>query len=160
MASPILKTYDIVAVECMNAKVFQFICEQGDAVDLITFDVANRIPFQLKKPWMDAAAKRGLYFELTYAACLGDSAGRRYFFSNAANLVRLTNGRHLVLSSGSNRDLFLRSPYDVVNVGILIGLTYGQAMDALTNAPLAVLDHAKTRRGEDGVGMLSEVMET
>ncbi|TMW66290.1 hypothetical protein Poli38472_004055 [Pythium oligandrum] len=145
-SSPVLKTYDLVAVEAANAKVFQFLCEQGE-VDLISFDVANRIPFQMKKTWVDAAIKRGIFFELTYSACLGDSAGRRYFFSNASNLVRITQGRQLVISSGSTRDLFLRSPYDVINIGILVGLTYGQAMDALTNAPLAVIEHAERRRG-------------
>ncbi|GLD92809.1 hypothetical protein PINS_up001388 [Pythium insidiosum] len=154
-SSPVLKTYDVVAVEAANAKVFQFLCEQGE-IDVLTFDVANRIPFQLKKPWIDAAIKRGIYLEITYSACLGDSAGRRYFFSNASNLVRITNGRHVVLSSGSTRDLFLRSPYDVINVGILMGLTYGQALDAVSNAPLAVMEHAEQRRGRADLQLLPQ----
>ncbi|KAJ0397289.1 hypothetical protein ATCC90586_008804 [Pythium insidiosum] len=152
-SSPVLKTYDVVAVEAANAKVFQFLCEQGE-IDVLTFDVANRIPFQLKKPWLDAAIKRGIYVEITYSVCLGDSAGRRYFFSNASNLVRVTNGRHLVLSSGATRDLFLRSPYDVINVGILMGLTYGQALDAVAHAPLAVIEHAEQRRGRAQLELL------
>lgn len=100
---------------------------------------------------MDAAIKRSIYFEITYTPCLGDSAGRRYFFSNASNLVRVTGGRHLLLSSGASRDILLRSPYDVINIGILIGLTYGQALDAISTACQQVIAHAEKRRGKADV---------
>lgn len=97
---------------------------------------------------MDAAIKRGIYFEIMYSPSLSDSAGRRYFFSNASNLVRVTGGRHLLLSSGATRDILLRSPYDVINIGILIGLTYGQALDAISSSCLQVIAHADKRRGK------------
>uniref|UniRef100_K3X2D8 Uncharacterized protein n=1 Tax=Globisporangium ultimum (strain ATCC 200006 / CBS 805.95 / DAOM BR144) TaxID=431595 RepID=K3X2D8_GLOUD len=145
--STVIKSYDIVAAEATSAKVFQFLCEQAD-VDIITFDVTNRLSFQIKRPWVDAAIKRSIYFEITYTPCLGDSAGRRYFFSNASNLVRLTGGKHLLLSSGATRDILLRSPYDVINVGILVGLTYGQALDAISTSCLDVIAHADKRRGK------------
>ncbi|CAI5730289.1 unnamed protein product [Hyaloperonospora brassicae] len=142
----VVKGYDVVAVEAMTLKVFQFLCEQAD-IDLITFDVTNRIPFQIKRPLIAAAVKRGVYFEITYVPCLGDSAGRRYFFSNASHLVRLTGGKNLVFSSGATRDILLRSPYDVINIGLLSGLKYGQARDAISTSCLAVLEHADRRRG-------------
>ncbi|KAL7685117.1 putative RNase P subunit p30, polymerase/histidinol phosphatase [Plasmopara halstedii] len=146
MTSDVVKDYDVVAAEALTPKVFQYLCEQAD-IDLITFDVTNRLPFQLKRPWITTAMKRGLYFEITYTPCLGDTAGRRYFFSNASNLVRLTNGKNLVLSSAAARDILLRSPYDVLNIGLLIGLKYGQALDAISTSCLAVLEHADKRRG-------------
>ncbi|DAZ98102.1 TPA: hypothetical protein N0F65_005264 [Lagenidium giganteum] len=141
-----LKDYDLIAVEAGTAKVFQFLCEQAD-IDIITFDVTNRLPFTLKRPWLDAAIKRQIFFEITYTPCLGDSAGRRYFFSNASNLVRVTGGRHLLLSSYASRDILLRSPYDVINLGILVGLTYGQAHDAISASCHAVIERAERRRG-------------
>lgn len=148
-ASDVVKGYDVVAAEAATPKVFQFLCEQAD-IDLITFDITNRIPFQLKRPWILAAIKRNLYFEIKYTPCLSDSAGRRYFFSNASNLVRLTGGKNLVLSSGATRDILLRSPYDVLNLGILSGLKYGQALDSISTSCLAVLEHADKRRGIKG----------
>ncbi|KUF80731.1 Ribonuclease P protein subunit p30 [Phytophthora nicotianae] len=141
-----LKGYDIVAAEAATPKVFQFLCEQAD-IDLITFDVTNRLPFQIKRPLIAAAMKRDIYFEITYTPCLGDTAGRRYFFSNASNLVRLTGGKNLVFASGATRDILLRSPYDVINIGLLSGLKYGQALDAISTSCLAVLEHADKRRG-------------
>jgi hypothetical protein len=49
--SQAVKSYDVVAVEAASAKAFQFACEQAD-IDIITFDVTNRIPFQIKRPWV------------------------------------------------------------------------------------------------------------
>ncbi|RLN46970.1 hypothetical protein BBJ29_003263 [Phytophthora kernoviae] len=149
LSSDVVKGYDVVAAEAASAKVFQFLCEQGD-LDLITFDVTNRLPFPIKRPWIAAAIKRSIYFEITYTPCLGDTAGRRYFFLNASNLVRLTGGKNLVFSSGATRDILLRSPYDVVNIGLLSGLKYGQALDAISTSCQAVLEHADRRRGVIG----------
>lgn len=49
--SPAVKSYDVVAVEAVSARAFQFACEQAD-IDVITFDVTNRIPFLIKRPWV------------------------------------------------------------------------------------------------------------
>ncbi|KAE8895347.1 hypothetical protein PF005_g1272 [Phytophthora fragariae] len=146
LGSDVVQGYDVIAAEAATPKVFQFLCEQAD-IDLITFDVTNRLPFQIKRPGIVAAMKRGIHFEITYTPCLGDTAGRRYFFSNASNLVRLTGGKNLVFSSGATRDILLRSPYDVLNIGLLSGLKYGQALDAISTSCLAVLEHADKRRG-------------
>ncbi|KAI9921134.1 hypothetical protein PsorP6_000385 [Peronosclerospora sorghi] len=156
-ALDVVKDYDIVAAEAVTAKVFQFLCEQAE-IDLITFDITSRLPFQIKRPWIVAAAKRGVYFEITYTPCLEDTTGRRYFFSNARNLVRLTGGKNLVFSSCATRDILLRSPYDVVNLGLLSGLKYSQALDAISTSCLAVLDHADKRRGISG-GVQVEITE-
>ncbi|KAG6612637.1 Ribonuclease P protein subunit p30 [Phytophthora cinnamomi] len=149
LGSDVVQGYDVIAAEAATPKVFQFLCEQAD-IDLITFDVTNRLPFQIKRPLIAAAIKRDIHFEITYTPCLGDTAGRRYFFSNASNLVRLTGGKNLVFSSGATRDILLRSPYDVLNVGLLSGLKYGQALDAISTSCLAVLEHADKRRGITG----------
>ncbi|TYZ65604.1 hypothetical protein PybrP1_010514 [[Pythium] brassicae (nom. inval.)] len=149
-SSAAVKSFDIVAAEATSPKVFQFLCEQAN-VDVITFDITNRMPFQLKRPWVDAAIKRGVFFEIMYAPSLSDSAGRRYFFSNASNLVRVTGGRHLLLSSGATRDILLRAPYDVINIGVLVGLTYAQALDAVSSSGLDVIARAAKRRGKADV---------
>lgn len=52
-----------------------------------------------------------------------------------------------MFSSDATRDILLRSPYDVTNIGLLCGLTYGQALDAISTSCLAVLKHADKRRG-------------
>lgn len=49
LGSDVVQGYDVIAAEAATPKVFQFLCEQAD-IDLITFDVTNRLPFQIKRP--------------------------------------------------------------------------------------------------------------
>ena len=44
------------------------------------------------------------------------AATRRNLISNALNLVRVTKGRNLLISSGAFKALELRGPYDVANL--------------------------------------------
>ncbi|OQR95918.1 ribonuclease P protein subunit p30 [Thraustotheca clavata] len=144
-SNKVIQAYDIVAVEPQTQRVFQYMCEQGN-IDMITIDMASRMPIQLRKPLIDAAIARNIYFEIKYTAALGDSSSRRYFFSNASNLIRVANGRHIVFSSGAIRDMLLRSPYDVINIGILLNLTYSKAMDAISSSCTAIVAHGETRK--------------
>ncbi|CAK4075477.1 unnamed protein product [Aphanomyces euteiches] len=141
----IIQAYGVVAVEALSARVFQFLCENGE-VDIITFDMSSRLPFQLRKPLIDAAIKRNIYFEIKYMHALGDSSSRRYFFSNASNLIRITKGRNLLFSSGAVREMLLRSPYDIMTVGLIMGLKYPQSREAVIAAPVAVIEHGVLRR--------------
>ena len=56
-------------------------------VDIITFDMARRLPFRLRPGPLQAAVKRGLHLEICYAAALRDETSRRNFFSNASGAV-------------------------------------------------------------------------
>ena len=42
-------------------------------------------------------------------------------------LSRATNGKGIILSSGARAAFELRGPYDVINLGTLMGLTQEQA---------------------------------
>ena len=53
-------------------------------VDLITFDLARRLPFRLRPAVLAAAVRRGVALELCYAPALRDEASRRNLFGNAA----------------------------------------------------------------------------
>ncbi|CCI48651.1 unnamed protein product [Albugo candida] len=145
-SSAVLKLYDLVAAKASNPKVFQYLCEHAN-IDIITFDVSNRLPFQLKRPWIKAATKRSVLFEIIYTPLLLDSTGRRNFFSNTNAIIGLTNGKNIILASRGTRELLLRAPYDLINLGILLGLTYGKASDAISNNALMAIKHAEERRG-------------
>jgi RNase P/RNase MRP subunit p30 len=77
-----LRSFDIVAAQPGNAKVFAHICKSAD-VDIICFDFTRRIPFQINKkivssPFsgsstfgltflkVDQAIERGIQFEIIY----------------------------------------------------------------------------------------------
>ena len=53
-------------------------------VDVITFDMARRLPFRLRPGPLQAAVARGVHLEICYSAALRDEIARRNFFSNAS----------------------------------------------------------------------------
>ena len=95
--------------------LFDQCCRQLD-VDLISLPLAERLPFRLSLPPIAAAIARGVHFEICYAPALRDSSARRNLISNAQQLLRLTRGRNVVLSSGAERPMELRGPHDVANL--------------------------------------------
>lgn len=67
--NPILKSYDIVAVQPTNEKIFHECCTTLD-LDIITFDLSQKLDYKLKKTPLQAAITRGIYFELNISAAL------------------------------------------------------------------------------------------
>jgi len=108
-------TYDLVAAVPTTEPLFDQCCRQLD-VDLISLPLAERLPFRLSLPPIAAAIARGVHFEICYAPALRDSSARRNLISNAQQLLRLTRGRNVVLSSGAERPMELRGPHDVANL--------------------------------------------
>ncbi|XP_076310528.1 ribonuclease P protein subunit p30-like isoform X2 [Tachypleus tridentatus] len=64
--SPIAKKYDILAVQPVNEKIFQHVCGNME-VDIISLDLASRVPFTLKREQVGQASSRGMFFEIQYA---------------------------------------------------------------------------------------------
>ncbi|RKP01678.1 hypothetical protein CXG81DRAFT_6830, partial [Caulochytrium protostelioides] len=144
--NPALAPYDLVAVQPQTEAAFQFACQQLD-VDLITLDLSQRLPFYLKAPTLNAAVVRGVAFEITYAPALRDLAARRHFIHQARSLLRLTHGRHVVLSSAALTALECRAPVDVANLArVLFGLPLDTARQTLDAAARSVVCRAASRR--------------
>ncbi len=141
----VLKTYDIVATSPQTQQTFKFCCRDCAGIDIITIDSEQRLPYVLNRTDIDAAIKRGIHFEVTYSGSIRDASHRRYFVSNAMALVRATRGRNIIISSGADSAHILRSPYDALNLGVLVGLTFTQARACVSTNCERVLEHAKKR---------------
>ncbi|KAM9325020.1 ribonuclease P protein subunit p30 [Gastrophryne carolinensis] len=148
--SSVIKLYDIVAVYPKNEKLFHKVCTGIDA-DLICINVTERNPFFFRRPSLNAAIGRGIFFELTYSSAIKDSTIRRYTISNAISLMQICKGKNIVISSGAERPLELRSAYDVATLGLLFGLSEGSAKAALSVNCRSVLLHAETRKTAFGI---------
>ncbi|KAK9918607.1 hypothetical protein WJX75_005327 [Coccomyxa subellipsoidea] len=125
-SNPITASYDLLAVQPLSERVFQQACTALD-VDVITFDMARRLPFRLRPGPLQAAVARGVHLEICYSAALRDEIARRNFFSNASAVVRAARGHGIIVSSGARAAFELRGPYDVMNLVTLCGLTEQQA---------------------------------
>lgn len=145
--SEIAGTYDVVAAVPQTEQLFEDCCRRLN-IDLISLDLTERVPFRLSLPAVAAAIARGVHFEICYAPALRDSATRRNIVANAQQLLRLTRGRNIVLSSGALRPMDLRGAHDVANLGIsLLGMPHDCAHKAVGSNLTNVLKRAQLRRG-------------
>lgn len=133
-SSSFLNDYDLIAVQPMTEKLLQTACSNLD-VDIISLDMSSRLPFYLKYTTIRQAIDRGILFEISYAPAIRDTTNaRRNLISNAMNLVRITKGKHILLSSGAIHAMELRGPYDVMNLASIFGLHESQAREAMIHA--------------------------
>jgi RNase P/RNase MRP subunit p30 len=137
-----LAEYDLIAVQPTTEKLLQVACASLD-IDIISLDMSNRLPFYFKHTTIGQAIDRGILFEICYAPGIRDtSSGRRYLISNAMDLVRVTEGKNILLSSGAIQAMELRGPYDVINLASLFGLSEAQAKKAMTHTITTLLMRA------------------
>ncbi|KAM4032076.1 ribonuclease P protein subunit p30 [Anomaloglossus baeobatrachus] len=148
--SPVTRLYDIVAVYPTTEKLFHAACTNID-VDMICINVTEKSPFFFKRPSINSAIERGIFFELIYTPAIKDSSIRRYTISNAINLMEICKGKNVIISSGAEKPLELRGPYDVATLALLFGLSERSAKAALSTNCRAALLHGETRKTAFGV---------
>ena len=71
---------------------------------------------------------------------------RRVFVNNAANLIRSTRGKNIIISSGARDLMEQRAPWDVINMGCVLGMTTDKAKESITSNPIKALKHAQSRK--------------
>ena len=151
-SNPNILKYDLIAVVPKSEKAFASACSNLD-VDLITLDLSeSRLPFQLRANLIGEALRRGVRFEVNYAAALRDAGKRRNLFGNMTMLIRATRGKGIVLSSESSDPFEYRSAADICNMAFTLGLVGDLAFkstklnpkDALMNAANRKLTHKST----------------
>ncbi|KAI8492926.1 Ribonuclease P protein subunit p30 [Branchiostoma belcheri] len=156
--NPPVNTYDILAVQPLNMKMFEAACHDLE-VDIISLDMTQKLPFLLKLTPIKRAIARGIRFEIAYAPAIRDSTLRRYIISNATDLMTFCKGKNIILSSQAEKAIELRGPHDVANLGVLFGMNQAQAKDAVSVNCRAVLLHAETRGSAVGVISIERIMK-
>ncbi|GAA5824734.1 hypothetical protein JCM11251_005319 [Rhodosporidiobolus azoricus] len=134
------------------------------APTLITLDpsLSPRLPFPLKRGLISSLARAGVGFELilrgvTRADEAGEQPGetgrrRRNWIAGAREVVRATEGKGVVVSSGAHKAGEMRGSEDLINLCSLIGLPPSAAKDTLTvNPQRAVLRGLSLRQTYRGV---------
>ena len=139
-----VQSYDIVSVQPTNEKLFQQI-SQAVECDVISFDMTSRMPFYIKHPQVNLAIERGVSFEILYAPAIRDEGLRKHTITNALELIRVCKGRNVVMSSGAERTIELRGPYDIINLGLLFGLKPDQSKATVSRNVRSIIYHAEAR---------------
>lgn len=139
-----LKKYDIFAVIPKTADAMQHALSVME-IDLISFDPTESISPRSSRKLYKQAANRGVYFEIMYSPALIDSRIRK-------NIIQLSHFYHLwnksknvILTSGASKNLEIRGPYDIANLGLLFALSEEQSKRALTYSCRSLLVKAGSR---------------
>ncbi|XP_030611787.1 ribonuclease P protein subunit p30 [Archocentrus centrarchus] len=148
--APENRRFDLLAVQPTTEKLFHAACMVYD-IDIICVPVTEKLPFFFKRAPINGAIDRGVVFEVSYSAAIRDSTMRRYTIANAVSLVESCKGKNVILSSAAEKALELRGPYDITNLGLLFGLSDGDAKEAVSSTCRSVLLHAETRKTASGI---------
>ncbi|KAK9895140.1 PHP domain-like protein [Cystobasidium minutum MCA 4210] len=167
--------YNLIAVQPLDAASFQHTCLNlsnagPTGVDIITIDLASspRVPFQLKRSLVLKAIAEGTMFEVVYAPAMRLSTAssslpkeaRRNIIAGARELIRITNGKGIILSSEVRNAIEMRGPLDLCNFGTILGFKPDQAKDSVSgNARLAVIRGHAARQTYRGVIANPKVVE-
>ncbi|KAJ3064539.1 Ribonuclease P protein subunit p30 [Podochytrium sp. JEL0797] len=153
-----LQHFDILAVKPETEKAFVYAAQHAD-IDVIQLNLAQKLPFYIKKTTVNMATQRGIFFEVSYGPCIRDSIARANIIANIQQLLRVTGGKHIIISSDAMRALDIRSPQDVQNLAQVFGIPDKHARDAVSANCRSVLFHADTMKGFVSVEPLSSLTE-
>eukprot|EP01130_Rhizamoeba_saxonica_P010680 TRINITY_DN4403_c0_g1_i1.p1 TRINITY_DN4403_c0_g1~~TRINITY_DN4403_c0_g1_i1.p1 ORF type:complete len:147 (-),score=26.11 TRINITY_DN4403_c0_g1_i1:22-462(-) len=126
-------------------------CCRDITCDIITLDLSKKLPFKFRVKNINTAINRGLYFEIKYSPALTDRFAKRNVIASAQDLVTASRAKNIIISSGCTNPMYLRGPYDVINLGTLFGLAPDRALSTVSKSCRIVLLHSETRKSVKGV---------
>ncbi|RWS14891.1 ribonuclease P protein subunit p30-like protein [Dinothrombium tinctorium] len=144
--SPILKEYDLLAIEVINDKILSQLCGGHLDCDIISFSLSERLTFNLKKTNFTVPQTKGTCFEVNYRQLLLDSTSRQNVITVSQSLFARLRGRNVLLSSGALSAIELRGPHDVANLGLLLELEDSKARAAVFTNGLKAIKHSEMRK--------------
>uniref|UniRef100_A0AAR2LMY8 Ribonuclease P protein subunit p30 n=1 Tax=Pygocentrus nattereri TaxID=42514 RepID=A0AAR2LMY8_PYGNA len=148
--SKVLTNFDILAVFPKTEKLFHAACMTYD-VDIICIAATEKQPFHCKRSPVNGAIERGVHFEISYTAAIRDSTMKKYTIANAINLMTTCKGKNVIVASGAEAPLEMRGPYDIANLGLVFGLSEGDAKAAVSTNCRSVVLHGETRATALGI---------
>lgn len=140
-----LKKYKILAAVPTTQTAFQSACSNLD-VDIISLDCVSRNSIRINRKMYNLAVERGTFFEITYAPAILDSTARRNTIYVAHMYHTFGKSKNVIISSGAQESKYIRGPYDIVNLGLIFGLSEEQAKKAVSSTCRSLLIHADGRR--------------
>lgn len=131
--------YDLIALHPTTTATLSLACLTHSAPSNLTAHIISipltlpRLPFRLKHTLVRTALRNGALFEIAYAGALGDAGSssasaststgggggggeRRNWWAAAGEVVRVTKGKGVLVSSGASGVASMRAPRDVGNL--------------------------------------------
>jgi len=163
----LVSPYDLIALLPTTATTFSQACLSHTTPSNLTAHIISlpltlsRLPFNLKHTMVRTAIKNGAVFEIAYAGALGGdndpavgtaggseggAGAKRNWWAAAREVVRVTKGKGVIVSSGVTNIADLRAPRDVGNLITMLDLAQNLAHDASTKTPQSLILRSQTRK--------------
>lgn len=155
------KKYDILGVIPTTVQALGFVCGTLEA-DILSFDPENKFGLKLNRKTYTQLVDKGYHMELTYGPAIQDSSKRK-------NLIHLSHlyhtfgkSKNIIFSSGAENPMLFRSPYDIISLGFLFGLSALQSKNSILFHPRKVTLNALGRRHGKSIMIVENIesMET
>ncbi|UMM27714.1 hypothetical protein L5515_010889 [Caenorhabditis briggsae] len=148
---PTVLSYDIVAVRPGDPSVIDTLSRKTELFDIITIDhlEENRGKWLSGSKVMDRIRNDGVFYEIAYAESLMPATRKNTLF-NGRVLIRSLKSKNVIISSGAETMLDLRSPVDVMNMSLLWGVANNEARKMISGFPKNLLLQAECRGTGNG----------
>jgi len=164
---PLFSTYDLIALIPTTHATFSLACLTHSQPSPLTAHVIAipltipRLPFYMKHTLIRTAIKNGAVFEINYVGGIGGeqdpvimqagvaetgASAKRNWWGAARELVRVTKGKSLLLSSGVASIEDFRAPRDIGNLITMLGLPQDSAHAMSTTIAKSLVLRAQTRK--------------
>ncbi|CAO4373426.1 unnamed protein product [Caenorhabditis nigoni] len=148
---PTVLSYDIVAVRPGDSSVIDTLSRKTELFDIITIDhlEENRGKWLSGSKVMDRIRNDGVFYEIAYAESLMPATRKNTLF-NGRVLIRSLKSKNVIICSGAETMLDLRSPVDVMNMSLLWGVANNEARKMISGFPKNLLLQAECRGTGNG----------
>ncbi|KAF2075618.1 hypothetical protein CYY_003086 [Polysphondylium violaceum] len=150
--NPVVQSYDLISIIPTDINVFNAACNSTD-IDIITLTSFSK--FIVKPDRIRQCIQKGISIELVYTSIFEKESERLSFFQLASSVVRSSFGKNIILSSRGKHSKFMRSPYDISNLGHLFGLNFDQAKASVSKLPHSAILHGLSRKTK-GLALVSD----
>lgn len=135
--------FDVIAIKPMNEKALLTAITNLD-IDILTFEFEESIRYWLKNKAVHNGIAKGRMFEIVYNS-LFDSGSRKNFINASKNLIRASRSAGLVISSGAESSLRLKSKFDIEIMCKVLGISHHQIPHIINKNPFQALLNGKLR---------------
>ncbi|KAL0265763.1 UNVERIFIED_CONTAM: hypothetical protein PYX00_011478 [Menopon gallinae] len=132
-----LSGYDVLSVRVTDENTFRHVCEKW-CTDIIALDLARQ-SFIMKDGLVRKAIERDVFFEVELRDALYESRERVCWLKNVLDLIRITRGRNVVVSSGARCSTEVKRPRDIYRFLRFAGLSHRRAEMVVKDNPRRLL---------------------
>lgn len=136
--------YNLLSLEPQNNKMLQYITGGSADLDILTFNLSEKLDYNLFKTRFNLLQKRDICFEINYGPAQLGSSMRRNVICNGQNLVEKIS-KNLIISSGVQDIFRLRGPKDAESMGVLFMIPFKQCHETVYQNARKAIEVAKHR---------------